>query len=362
MIRKAQIKPTEGVEEKTSAVEEPVLIIKDETLEIISDEIPVDSESLSDAAPKESGSMADTIVQQQDEQAAPVPTPAPTVEESSPASTVAEPVPTISEETMPLIGESVEPTGDEGFDREEELVVQKPAFDAEESPPTEATPGDPTLSAEQDILPTEAAPSGDKETADVAPSMPSGAEEMQVIEEAIDPMTAKPVPIPPVSIPNKQKGASPVIVPLTAEQLPNGKEITPAEPPAISMEEKAPSSVDEGAISVEESASAQDKQEETIAAITSPVAPGVVAQQKVDLVRGEELYKSACVACHLTGIAGAPKLSDKKAWMVRLKQGFETLSEHAIKGYRAMPPKGGRLDIPDEEIMSAVGYMMSEVK
>jgi cytochrome c5 len=184
--------------------------------------------------------------------------------------------------------------------------------------------------------------------------MPSDTEEAPVIEEAIDPMAAEPVPAP-----REQENTSPAIAPLTAEQTPQGEEITAAEPQATEEEENPPASVEE-ATSANESASTQE-QEETIAAITPPEAPGV-AQQDVDLARGEELYKSACVACHLTGIAGAPKLDDKQAWMPRLKQGFETLVDHAINGYRAMPPKGGRLDIPDEEIMSAVGYMMSKVK
>jgi cytochrome c5 len=170
--------------------------------------------------------------------------------------------------------------------------------------------------------------------------------------------------------PGGQKGALPAIAPLTAEQPEQplkGKQIAPPEEapaPASSLDEQASSGAAEAAAtSPDQSASSptiQDKPE-TIAAITPP-ATGAAAEKKVDLARGEELYKSACVACHLTGIAGAPKLSDKKAWMPRLNQSFETLVEHAIKGYRAMPPKGGRLDIPDEDVMSAVGYMMSKVK
>jgi cytochrome c5 len=41
---------------------------------------------------------------------------------------------------------------------------------------------------------------------------------------------------------------------------------------------------------------------------------------------------SACVACHGTGIAGAPKFGDKAAWTARIAQGTPVLYEHAIKG------------------------------
>jgi cytochrome c5 len=334
MIRQGAAQYKEDAE-KISQVEEPVLIIQDETLEMTSEDIPTDGESAENTTDRQPENTADAMGQQQDDQTAP----APAIAEPAP-------VPSLSQESMPLAEESAS-AGEDSTEGLEDSVAQEPAPEVEETPQIEG------------------APSADEEMAGVSvtPPMPSGAEEMQVIEEAIDPMTAKPVPIPPVAIPKEQEGASPVVTPLTAEQLPKEKEIVPAEPLATGME-AAPSGVEDGAAtSTAESASTQqdDRQEETIAAITPPEAPGV-AQQNVNLARGEELYKSACVACHLTGIAGAPKLDDKIAWMPRLKQSFETLVEHAINGYRAMPPKGGRLDIPDDEIMSAVGYMMSKVK
>ena len=64
--------------------------------------------------------------------------------------------------------------------------------------------------------------------------------------------------------------------------------------------------------------------------------------------------------CHEAGVAGAPKLGDKAAWEPRLAQGWDTLMEHALKGFKGMPPKGGRMDASDQEIMSAVGYMVSQ--
>lgn len=77
---------------------------------------------------------------------------------------------------------------------------------------------------------------------------------------------------------------------------------------------------------------------------------------------GTEVYESACTACHGAGIGGAPKSGDKAAWGPRLAQGNATLYKHAIEGLTGksgvMPPKGGRVDIPDDLIKAAVDHMV----
>ena len=77
-----------------------------------------------------------------------------------------------------------------------------------------------------------------------------------------------------------------------------------------------------------------------------------------DLAKGEQVYKTACFACHDTGAANAPKLGDKVAWASRIAQGMDTLVGHAINGINAMPPKGGAMQISDEDIGSSVAYMV----
>ena len=73
---------------------------------------------------------------------------------------------------------------------------------------------------------------------------------------------------------------------------------------------------------------------------------------------GEQVYQSVCKTCHEAGIAGAPKFGDKAAWATRIKQGVDTLYEHAIKGTaKGMPPKGGNADLADVEVERAVVYM-----
>ena len=80
---------------------------------------------------------------------------------------------------------------------------------------------------------------------------------------------------------------------------------------------------------------------------------------------GEEMVKTVCGACHMTGIAGAPKIGDKAAWASRIKQGLQKLTAEAIKGITVkgamvMPPKGGASDATDFEISRAIVYMANQ--
>lgn len=75
---------------------------------------------------------------------------------------------------------------------------------------------------------------------------------------------------------------------------------------------------------------------------------------------GSEVYSSVCAACHDTGAAGAPMKGDTAAWSGRMDKGLETLVDHAINGYNAMPAKGGCASCPDEEIEVAVEYLVEE--
>ena len=74
------------------------------------------------------------------------------------------------------------------------------------------------------------------------------------------------------------------------------------------------------------------------------------------LKSGEEVYKAQCTACHASGAAGAPKFGDVAAWAPRIKQGFETLVNSALKGKGAMGAQGGG-DFNDTEIARAVAFM-----
>lgn len=93
---------------------------------------------------------------------------------------------------------------------------------------------------------------------------------------------------------------------------------------------------------------------EPAAAAENPTGDG-----GADLAKGEQIYKTACFACHDTGAANAPKLGDKDAWASRITQGMDTLVGHAINGLNAMPPKGGAMHLSDEDIGNSVAYMVN---
>jgi len=76
---------------------------------------------------------------------------------------------------------------------------------------------------------------------------------------------------------------------------------------------------------------------------------------------GEKVYQQACLLCHGAGVAGSPITGDKAAWASRIAQGRDILVSNAIGGIGVMPPKGGQLQLSDEEVVSAVDYMIQQV-
>ena len=75
---------------------------------------------------------------------------------------------------------------------------------------------------------------------------------------------------------------------------------------------------------------------------------------------GEQIVNQACAACHASGMMNSPKIGDAGAWSVRIAQGYETLTKHAIEGIRTMPARGGNPDLTDIEIAKAVAYMANQ--
>jgi len=72
-----------------------------------------------------------------------------------------------------------------------------------------------------------------------------------------------------------------------------------------------------------------------------------------------QLYQGACLACHASGVAGAPKVGDGAAWQARLGEGIDALVTSAIKGKGAMPPKGGSA-YSDDQLRMVVEYILAE--
>ncbi|MFO1320994.1 MAG: c-type cytochrome [Burkholderiales bacterium] len=91
----------------------------------------------------------------------------------------------------------------------------------------------------------------------------------------------------------------------------------------------------------------------------SSAAPAPAAAAATD---GKSVYDKVCAVCHGAGIAGAPKAGDKAAWGARIAQGKSTLYDHAIKGIRAMPAKGGNAALSDGEVKAAVDVLVGMTK
>jgi cytochrome c5 len=77
---------------------------------------------------------------------------------------------------------------------------------------------------------------------------------------------------------------------------------------------------------------------------------------------GEKLYKQACAACHIAGVAGAPKFGDKTAWAPRIATGMDAMVAAVISGKGIMPAKGGAAGASDADLRAATQYMVDAAK
>jgi cytochrome c5 len=75
----------------------------------------------------------------------------------------------------------------------------------------------------------------------------------------------------------------------------------------------------------------------------------------------DQLYQGACLACHSTGAAGAPKIGDAAIWKERSAKGLDALVSGAINGVGAMPPRGGS-QYDDDQIRAVIEYILAESK
>jgi cytochrome c5 len=112
-----------------------------------------------------------------------------------------------------------------------------------------------------------------------------------------------------------------------------------------------------------EAVAGQDNSALAIKADTGAAATGATAALPKD---GAAVFQQTCSACHGAGIAGAPKAGDSAAWAPRIAKGKDLLYQHALQGFQGtagvMPPKGGRVDLPDDLIKAAVDHMVGMVQ
>ncbi len=86
-------------------------------------------------------------------------------------------------------------------------------------------------------------------------------------------------------------------------------------------------------------------------------AQEAAAPAQVVLKSGEDVYKQVCLACHASGVAGAPKAGEQGGWAALADEGQAVVTAHGWVGVRGMPPKGGRADLSLEEFARATAWM-----
>jgi len=85
---------------------------------------------------------------------------------------------------------------------------------------------------------------------------------------------------------------------------------------------------------------------------------GAIVMAAGEARSGEELYATKCFSCHGSGVGGAPKLGETEAWAPRLEKGMDEVFNNAWNGFGAMPAKGICMDCSEDEIKSAIDYMI----
>ncbi|MEA3315209.1 MAG: c-type cytochrome [Campylobacterota bacterium] len=77
---------------------------------------------------------------------------------------------------------------------------------------------------------------------------------------------------------------------------------------------------------------------------------------------GKAGYDASCSACHANAAIGAPVVGDAEAWAEVMEKGLDTVYDNGINGLNAMPPKGGNMDLSDEETKVIIDYMIEASK
>lgn len=85
------------------------------------------------------------------------------------------------------------------------------------------------------------------------------------------------------------------------------------------------------------------------------------SNQPPSLSRGKQIYTEVCVICHQDGQMSAPLIGDSANWYMRLKSsGLTGLYRNVINGYNSMPIKGACVTCSENDIISAVNYILNE--
>ena len=89
------------------------------------------------------------------------------------------------------------------------------------------------------------------------------------------------------------------------------------------------------------------------------VASKVMPKADSKAAKNPEEMGAMCIACHKTGVGGAPKMGSKDDWTTRAKAGVDSMVGVVVKGKGIMQPRGGT-QLTDAEIKTVVVYMLEK--
>ena len=85
------------------------------------------------------------------------------------------------------------------------------------------------------------------------------------------------------------------------------------------------------------------------------------AATSTDKSIGRDVFLQNCAACHVNGVAQAPRIGIPAEWEPRLTTGRQNLLNSVLRGKGGMPPKGGNASISDAQAAAALDYIFSRV-
>jgi cytochrome c5 len=96
--------------------------------------------------------------------------------------------------------------------------------------------------------------------------------------------------------------------------------------------------------------------DEGAAALAEEQAVAAPEQSVIVEVDGEGVYNGLCMTCHAAGVAEAP-IPGSEQMSQRAEKGMDALMQTALNGLNAMPARGGRPDLSDEQVQAIVEFM-----
>ena len=149
---------------------------------------------------------------------------------------------------------------------------------------------------------------------------------------------------------------------LTSIQLPNAGGFVPDPRPDVANVRCMKNCRDAAAIQILSEAAPGATGEPLDGGALGDAEGGGEAEAAAEVHPGAATYGQYCSICHDVGVGGAPKLGDADQWASRNAKGMPVLMANAINGVTSangvMPAKGGFVHLSDDEVNTAVEYMV----